>query len=54
MTVYCVPDMANVIRLQRKGSLNFSERESVIETVNQVNQSLVCRVNKSPYSRDVG
>ena len=35
-----------------KGSLNFSERESVIETVSQVNQSFVCRVNKSPYNRE--
>ena len=35
-----------------KGSLNFSGRESVREIVSQVNQSLVCGVNRSPCGRE--
>lgn len=44
MTVCCVPDMAKHYKVTDEGFIKFFLRgKVVIETVNQVNQSLVCR-----------
>lgn len=51
VTVCCVPDMAKCYKVAHEGFIKFFW-EGKCERDSQVNQSLVCGVNRSPCGRE--